>query len=183
MKIKTIYCQRKGFTLLELMATLFIAAILMSISNMALVSFYNYQSIRNITRNLSLSLKKSYLTAITHQSYITIIPNKSWDKGWVAFKDDNYNFILDKTEKIIDKFPNRNKNILLISSNINCIIFTPLGLTRQCGVKNGLLSNGTISFKHANSQKCENNINLIIYRNRSRVCEANKKYNEGCICK
>jgi hypothetical protein len=75
--------------------------------------------------------------------------------------------------------------------NLDCIIFNGVGLTYSCeyghsGIS-GMLSNGTISFSKyssSSSNSCNNIFNVVMNRNRARVCEAKSKDSSdgNCTC-
>ncbi len=184
---------KKGFSLLELVIACAIVAVVLTISTNSLANLYVKFLIKNLATNLSLTMRKSYLRSIYTHTDITLKPiastdiDKSWNNGWVAFVDSNSNNHLDENEEIIDKFKNSNDNISInhLKTNIECIIFRPNGLTRQCKANLGLLNNGTIYFTSKQAlqhNSCANSINLVFFRNKSRLCIATKFTNDSCVC-
>ncbi len=183
------YKYKRGFTFLELIISLSIVTALCCFSIPALVEFYQKHLIRNLAFNLALSFKKASIIAVTEGKNIMVLPiDKNWQSGWVAFEDNNHNSLLDKNEHIFDKFVNINKLKLSASKlNLDCIIFNNVGLTYSCeyGVSkiSGLLSNGTISFQPDNNRQCKYTFNVVMSRNRAKVCEASVLDKNVCICK
>jgi len=100
----------KGYSIIELMITLTIAAILMSY---ALPSFYQLRlnTIMDSERNrLTASLNLARFHAISKQRQVIICPSISgtdcdnqsnWYQGWIVFVDDNRNRTLNEGELLL----------------------------------------------------------------------------------
>lgn len=102
------YCKnqlQKGFTLIELMVTLSIVAIL---SMIAVPSFLTYlrnaevgDFVNQFTEPLETARRKNNSSST---SYAIAIPNGSaedWKDGWIIFVDKNSNFALDADDEVV----------------------------------------------------------------------------------
>ena len=102
--------QKKGFTLVELIVTLAVLAIMTSIALPYFHETMAKQEIKNITHKLisSIQLAKSH-AAIQHTN-VVICPSQNkvncqashWNSGFIVFLDVNKNRQVDTEEKIID---------------------------------------------------------------------------------
>ena len=94
-----IFCKESAFTLLELIITIAIVAIIISI---ALPSFHHFRAQQEVSQllttirqnvNLSKSLATSYHNNIVmcSSSNLTNCENDQWNKGFIIFNDTNNN--------------------------------------------------------------------------------------------
>ena len=101
--------QIKGFTLIELIITIAILAI---ISTLALPYFHDImakQEIKNTTHSLIYSMQMAKTHAATQHNNVVICPSTdglncqadSWNSGFVGFVDSNKNRQVDSNEDII----------------------------------------------------------------------------------
>ncbi len=101
--------RQNGFTLIELMTTIGIAAILVTMAVPSLKSFtLNSRQTAGINELIS-GMHLARNTAITMNTRVTMCPSVNeqtcqsvnWDKGWIAFIDKNSNQIVDAEDTIV----------------------------------------------------------------------------------
>jgi len=98
-----------GFTLIELMFVLAVAAILMSVAVPALQMFATNSRQTGAINDFVSSMHLARNTAITTNARVTMCASSnasacqsvSWDKGWILFRDSNSNQTIDGTDAII----------------------------------------------------------------------------------
>jgi type IV fimbrial biogenesis protein FimT len=101
--------KQNGFTLIELMTALGIAAILMSVAIPALQSFKTNAAQTGAINDFVSSMHLARNTAITTNARVTVCATSAgencqsvgWDSGWIIFADQNSNQQVDDDETII----------------------------------------------------------------------------------
>ncbi|TXI20272.1 MAG: prepilin-type N-terminal cleavage/methylation domain-containing protein [Nitrosomonas sp.] len=102
--------QQNGFTLIELIVTLSVVSILLSVAAPSYRTFVqdSLLSAQNNSFYSALALAKS--EAIRRSSFATVCPStngtgctggKIWSNGWLVFADDNGNGIVEAGEQIL----------------------------------------------------------------------------------
>lgn len=101
--------RENGFTLIELMITLAVAGLVLSMAVPALNSFTNNSKRSSAVNDFVSSMHLARNTAITTNSRVTICASSdaadcevvTWDSGWIVFNDINSNQSVDAGEAIV----------------------------------------------------------------------------------
>jgi len=101
--------RESGFTLIELMFALAIAAILLSVAVPALQMFSTNSKQTGAINDFVSSMHLARNTAITTNARVTMCASSnsasceavSWESGWILFRDANSNQTVDGTDAII----------------------------------------------------------------------------------
>lgn len=137
----------QGTTLLELLTTLSIAAIVASLAAPAMSDFYSRQQLRRGTQALYQALTTTRATAVHRATTVSLSNNDgNWATGMTLFVDDNRNGSLDAGELVLRQFPAA--EALSIRGNrwvANYVSYRPDGSAHTA---NGAFQVGTISLCH-----------------------------------
>ena len=101
--------KQQGFTLVELMVTLAVSAIALSMAVPALDSFLSGARQTGAINDFVTSVHRARSTAITENRRVTLCPSRTgsncedvaWHDGWIAFADDDSDQVVDDNEKVI----------------------------------------------------------------------------------
>lgn len=100
MRSKSIKCL--GFTLVELLVTMAIAAILLGIAIPSFIDLIKNNRLTTITNTLVTSLSYARNEAVKRGSQVTMINKGDWSLGWTICVDvDNINSCADATDTIL----------------------------------------------------------------------------------
>lgn len=143
--------EQNGFSLIELMVTLAIAAIVLSIAVPSYQTAVQNNRRTTATNELATALQLARSTAVS-QRVVTIVCKSpdgatcptgagsgDWTQGWMVFTDPNDNGSMDGGETLIRVHGALSGNATFIGNNnvVNRVSFSPQGLARG--------SNGTIT--------------------------------------
>lgn len=100
--MRTLRCLR-GFTLIELMVTIAIAAILMTLAGPSFVEFQRNSVLTSTANTLTAALNSARSEAMKHGAFAMLVPqdNVNWDSGWLVFVDKNLNQAFDAADDLI----------------------------------------------------------------------------------
>jgi len=132
-------CKRNGFSLIEVIVTLAIAAIVLSI---AVPSFQSYTQNNRQTiaiNELATALQLARSSAITHRMRAVVCKSSdatnctadgTWTQGWIVFTDADNNNTLDAGENILRVHGAVQGNVTISgnANTANLIAFNPQGI-------------------------------------------------------
>ena len=130
--------KQTGFTLIELMVTLVVLVIALSIGVPSFVTWIKNNRIDTATRTLVSALQLARNEAVSRQTVITIDNEGNWNNGLMIFTDDapngntNYNVAEDDLIKDLD-FSMDGITANSLDANNNFISFTSTGLLNEGG--------------------------------------------------
>ena len=87
--MKPVRVLANGFTLIELMVTMALAAILMSVAVPSFTAFMRNAELTSFTNSLLAGINAARGEAMKRGRYAMVVPNdgSSWDSGWTVFID------------------------------------------------------------------------------------------------
>lgn len=101
--------RQKGFTLIELMVAIALAALLLSMAVPALDSFTTNARQTSAINDFVASMHLARNTAVTTNARVTVCASSDgvaceavpWNQGWIVFSDQNSNQLIDGTDAIV----------------------------------------------------------------------------------
>lgn len=145
-----ILVKKSGYTLVELMVTVAIAGIVLSMAIPSFVSVVNASRLTSYANDLVTALNLARSEAVKRGMQVTVrragATNSNWDGGWTVFTDFNNNGTQDGADVLLRVYPALTSGATLrTSNNYACwVAFNAVGLSRGSGTScNGGLSNDT----------------------------------------
>ena len=136
-----------GLTLLELMVTLSIAAILLTTGVPAFQGFVMKQRMKAAINNLHNDLLAARAQAIHRSSFVVACPghpdsgcrdNSDWSNGWIVFEDDNRDRQHQEKENLVRHGPEQAQIVIRSPANRKDVRFFPDGSTPGSNASIGL---------------------------------------------
>lgn len=128
----------RGFTLLELLITLCIAAILLAIGIPSFSNQIQSAHVRTSAHTMLESVNHARTLAITHGKRATLRHLGSWEQGWEVFIDANDNGMRDDGETVIQQHgPLASVSIVGNQPLKQYVSFIASGESRYVGKANG----------------------------------------------
>lgn len=140
---RQLYRQMVGMTLIELMVTIAILVVLLSVAAPSFQSMIASSSLRTASNELSTSLAQARSDAIRRGKRVTVCKSANgtqctttgdWGQGWIIFNDDDHsgtNANVDTsggvTETITFTVPAQTGGIVIKSSSLNYVSFAADG--------------------------------------------------------
>jgi type IV fimbrial biogenesis protein FimT len=146
----------QGYSLVEALITISIAAILLSVAAPNFSEFIRTQRVASATREFQSSLSLTRAEAIKRGARVDMVANdgQSWNSGWRVFVDRNDNWIYDDNETLIFQHDALPTEIAVSSrftdSTVPYISYTGSGRSRtKLSIQQPQL--GTVSFSGGNA--------------------------------
>ena len=139
----------RGFTLIELMVTIAVAAVLMAWAAPNFVEFRRNSALTSTTNTLTAALNSARSEAMKHSAFAMVVPqdNANWATGWRVFVDKNLNQTFDAGTDQLVLEQTALPDFLLISGNGTAAGGSPYVLYNGSGysrTKNGAF--GALTF-------------------------------------
>ncbi len=153
----------RGYTLLELLTTLTLAAVLLTIAIPSYSFFVNTTRLSTVTNDLVSSLQLARSEAIKRGQRVTVCKTSSamnavpscdtaanWQQGWLIFVDSGIRGIVDTDDNLLRVQGSVSPAATITANNYNAFIsYLPRGISQG---PNGL-ANGTLKICVANNQR------------------------------
>lgn len=152
-----------GFTLIELMVVVAVAALLQSLAAPAFTGMVNSMRLTAAVNSLFSSLLLARSEAIKRNARAVLCKSTSgeacitsggWEQGWIVFHDANNNARRDAGEAIVSHQQAMQAPILLMGNNplVSYVSYTPMG---QTAYASGAFQAGTLTVCAASSDSQE----------------------------
>ncbi len=141
----------KGFTLMELLTTLAVMAIIGSIAIPSFASLVQRQRLDSARQQLMGALMLTRQQAVAQgRSIVLSRSGDSWSNGWAMIVDDNNNGRQDAGETILRSFPALPADLRLAGNQpvASYVRYMPDG---QARLTSGAFQAGTLTLCHANT--------------------------------
>lgn len=129
MQIKEMISRYNGFTLVELIITVSIAGLLMS---MAIPSFNEIISRSRLTTNINqlvASLNFSRSEAVKRNQSVTVRKvGNNWESGWTVFTDVNSNGVMNADDTLLKSYEAMPYGFTLRSTGVNRVTYRSSGI-------------------------------------------------------
>jgi type IV fimbrial biogenesis protein FimT len=143
--------RENGFTLIELMTSLAVAAILIAVAVPGMQSFQMNSRQSASVNELLNGMRMARNTAITTNTRVTVCAsengnaceNVGWDKGWIAFVDRDQDRALDNDETVIRTGTDVEGVSIKSSQFGNFFVYRPNGRVMSANVNQ---NNGQLMF-------------------------------------
>ena len=121
-----------GFTVVELMFCIAVAAVLCAISAPALGNFVHGETLRTSRNALVTSLNMARNTAVARQSHIVVCPSTDqrtcsddnwWQQGWIVFDDRNGDGTRSTDEPLLESVQSQTGLAILTSEDRERVIY------------------------------------------------------------
>jgi len=143
-------CDQSGFTLIELMVTITIAAILLLIAIPGFQAVSQRSQQTNVTNDLVALIGRARSEAVTRNKNIVIcvssdqstcsVGSVTWESGWIMFSDNDNNSLRSGGEELLQVHPALAANVTLRSSGFGA---DHLSISKGTGL---MLQKGTFKY-------------------------------------
>ena len=96
-------CAVRGFTLIELMVTIFILAILMTVAAPSFREYQRNSELTSLTNALLAAVNSARGEAMKYSAYAMVVPGTGddWNTGWRVFVDKHMNKTYDANQDVL----------------------------------------------------------------------------------
>ena len=96
-------CRSHGFTLIELMVVIAIAAILLTLAGPSFISAYRNARLNSYTNGMMAAINATRSEAMKRNVFALMQPKNGsdWNTGWIIFVDTDMNMQLDRSKDIV----------------------------------------------------------------------------------
>lgn len=134
--------RRLGFTLIELMVTVAVAAVLMMVAAPSFVGYQRNSELSSITNTLLSAINAARGEAMKRNSYAMVVPKdgSSWSSGWIVFidKDLSMDYDSSKDEIVLEQSAPPSYVTISGTGNANAsppyVLYNGSGFAAQIGV-------------------------------------------------
>jgi type IV fimbrial biogenesis protein FimT len=125
--MKQIFIHAKGFTLIELMVTIALAAILMAIAAPSFMAFQRNAELTSFANSMVASINAARGEAMKRGRYAMLVPADSthWSSGWIAFVDVDRSQSFDASKDIVVQEREAPPSYLTITPNGTALATPP----------------------------------------------------------
>jgi type IV fimbrial biogenesis protein FimT len=157
-------CSNAGFTLIELIITVAMASILLTVAVPSFQGAMRTNSIASLTNELTASLQLARSEAVTRGSRVTVCKSANiaeanptcstsanWQDGWLVFVDSGTKGTLDGSDlRLKVRVPSNNIAVINGDANFaNFVSYLPTGVS-----DGGNVASGKINISIASDQRC-----------------------------
>lgn len=130
--------QRNGFTLIDLIITLSVISILLTIGLPSLSTQIQNARVKTATNNLLEAINLTRTQAVFANKRATIRKQNEWENGWEIFIDKDNDGVRDSNEVIVQQYE-KLKDIRIITNTPvkNYVSYIPTGESRNASGTNG----------------------------------------------
>jgi|GEM_PF-630346 len=154
--------RERGLTLLELLITLTILAILLAIGVPVFSRQIHNSRLAANTEELRSAIQLARATAVSRNQRVTLRNSGSWESGWQAFADDNNNGALDDGEQLLfSSGPLQSVRVAPNGPVTDYVSFIGTGESRKVGSAMGAFLGGTIKVCSADNSR---GYSLVLFR-------------------
>jgi type IV fimbrial biogenesis protein FimT len=189
--MKKQFTRLRGFTLIELMVTLSIAAVLMMIAVPSLETYRRNSELTSATNTLLAAINAARGEAMKRGMSAMVVPtnlDNNWNAGWVVFVDSDrsQNFLAAQDLTVLNQAPLPNYINVAGNGTANLgsayIMFDPSGYSRtKAGGFNNLTINLARTDVPATSQASETRRIMILNTGRVRTCKPTSATDTNCL--
>jgi type IV fimbrial biogenesis protein FimT len=144
----------RGFTLIELMITLLIATILLTVGIPSFNELIKNSRMTTSTNKFVTAANLARSEAIKRGVRVTICKSNdgatctnanNWDQGWIVFTDENNNAAYNNATETLLRVANGLGNNLILTGNANVVNYISYVASGQSQLTGGAFQAGTVS--------------------------------------